>query len=70
MNTSTTQTAYSTAEAAAALKLKPQTLRAAFCRDGHYLNARPAKAGNRFLKWNASEIDRLAAGATIAAASE
>jgi hypothetical protein len=55
----------STEEAAALLKVKPQTLRAAFCRDGHYLGARPAKSANRFLKWNAADIQRLAAGEAI-----
>jgi hypothetical protein len=55
----------STEEAAAALKVKPQTLRAALCRDGHYMGTRPVKSANRFLKWNASEIERLAAGESI-----
>jgi hypothetical protein len=58
----------STEEAAALLKVKPQTLRAALCRDGHYLGARPAKSANRFLLWRGDEIERLANGETIAAA--
>lgn len=52
----------STEEAAALLKIKPQSMRAALCRDGHYLNARPLKSANRFLLWNAADIERLAAG--------
>jgi hypothetical protein len=51
-----------TREAAALLKVKPQTLRAALCRDGAYLGARPFKSANRFLLWNAADIERLAAG--------
>jgi hypothetical protein len=53
---------YSTDEAAAVLKVKPQTLRAALCRDGAYQGVRPLKARNRFLLWPAAEIERLAAG--------
>jgi hypothetical protein len=52
----------STEEAAALLKVKPQTMRAGFCRDGHYLSAKPTKSANRFLLWNAADIERLAAG--------
>jgi hypothetical protein len=57
----------STIEAAEVLKVRPQTLRAALCRDGHYLGARPAKSANRFLLWNAADIERLAAGEILAA---
>ncbi len=53
---------YSTEEAAAVLKVKPQTLRAAVCRDGSYFGLRPQKARNRFLMWDASQIDALARG--------
>jgi hypothetical protein len=55
----------STEEAAALLKVKPQTLRAALCRDGHYLNCRPTKSANRFLLWKAADIERLAAGEVL-----
>jgi hypothetical protein len=55
----------STEEAAALLKVKPQTMRAALCRVGHYLNARPTKSANRFLLWNAVDIERLAAGEVL-----
>lgn len=56
----------STEEAATLLKVKPQTLRAALCRDGHYLGARPFKSANRFLLWRGDEIERLATGQAIA----
>lgn len=53
---------YSTEEAAAVLKVRPQTLRAAVCRDGHYFGVRPQKARNRFLMWNAAAVDALLNG--------
>lgn len=53
---------YSTEEAAAVLKIKPQTLRAALCRDGAYQGVRPLKARNRFLIWPAAEIEALLGG--------
>ena len=53
---------YSTEEAAAVLKVKPQTLRAALCRDGVYFGVRPVKRPNRFLAWPADQIDALARG--------
>lgn len=56
----------STEQAAAALHVKPQTLRAAVCRAGHYCNVRPLKLANRFLGWPADQIDRLAAGEVAA----
>lgn len=55
----------STEEAAALLKIKPQTMRAALCRDGHYLGARPTKSANRFLLWDAAQVERLAAGESL-----
>lgn len=56
----------STEQAAAALHIKPQTLRAALCRDGHYCNVRPLKLANRFLAWPADQIARLTAGEVAA----
>lgn len=53
---------YSTDEAAAVLKIRPQTLRAAVCRDGAYFGVRPQKARNRFLVWNAAAVDALLNG--------
>ena len=52
----------STAQAAAALHIKPQTLRVALCRDGHYFGIRPVKLPNRMLAWPAEGIERLLSG--------
>ncbi|HQE19875.1 MAG TPA: hypothetical protein PK607_15355 [Aggregatilineales bacterium] len=52
----------STEQAAAILKVKPQTLRAALCRDGHYMGLRPSKLPNRFLLWDASAVNSLLSG--------
>lgn len=49
----------STEQAAATLHVRPQTLRAAVCRDGAYQGVRPLKARNRFLIWPAAEIEAL-----------
>lgn len=53
---------YSTEEAAAALHIKPQSLRRALCLQGHYFGIRPRKLPSRFLAWPAEAIDRLTAG--------
>ena len=52
----------STEQAAAALHIRPQTLRAALCRDGHYFGIRPLKLPNRMLAWPAEGIERLLSG--------
>ena len=52
----------STEQAAAALHIKPQTLRAAVCRAGHYAGIRPHKLPSRFLAWPAEAIERLLTG--------
>ena len=52
----------STEQAAAALHVKPQTLRAALSRDGHYMGLRPSKLPNRFLLWDASAVEALLNG--------
>lgn len=57
-----TSRTYSTEQAAAALHIRPQTLRAAVCRDGHYFGVRPQKARNRFLVWDAAAVDALMNG--------
>ncbi len=56
---------YSTEEAAAALHVKPQTLRAALCRDGHYFGLRPVKLPNRMLAWPAAAVDALLDGEVV-----
>jgi len=57
---------YSTEQAAAALHVRPQTLRAAVCRAGHYAGVKPYKLPSRFLAWPAEAIDRLTAGEVAA----
>lgn len=61
----TNRSSYTTDQAAAVLALRPQTLRAALCRDGHYYGVRPFKSPNRFLRWPADEIDRLVSGESV-----
>lgn len=56
---------YSTEEAAALLKIKPQTMRAAVCRCGHYAGVKPRKLPSRFLAWPAEAIERLLAGEAV-----
>ena len=55
----------STEQAAAALHIRPQTLRAALCRDGHYCGIRPVKLPNRFLAWPVEAIERLTSGEAV-----
>lgn len=49
----------STEELAALLRLQPQSLRAALCRDGHYFGLRPRKLPNGRLLWPADAMERL-----------
>jgi len=56
------QTRYSTEVLAEHLKIKPQTIRAALCRDGHYLGLRPIKLPNRRLLWSADAVNALLNG--------
>lgn len=49
----------STEELAALLRLKPQSLRAALCRDGHYFGVRPRKLPNGRLLWPADAVERM-----------
>ncbi|MDY0073239.1 MAG: hypothetical protein RBR77_11385 [Thauera sp.] len=51
-----------TAEAAAAFRVMPQTLRRALCVQGHYLGLRPVKLPNGRLLWDSAEIDALVRG--------
>lgn len=53
---------YSTEEAAELLKIRPQTLRAAVCRDGHYAGIKPHKLPSRFLAWPAEAVDAVVRG--------
>ena len=56
------RTHLSTEELAKGLGIKPQTLRAALCRNGEYFGIRPVKAKNRFLRWPADAVERLTPG--------
>ena len=49
----------STEELAGLLRLKPQSLRAALCRDGSYFGLRPRKLPNGRLLWPADAVERL-----------
>ncbi|NMG73710.1 hypothetical protein [Aromatoleum diolicum] len=53
---------YSTEQAAAVLHVRPQTLRAALCRAGHYAGVMPIKLPSRFLAWPADQIEAIARG--------
>ena len=54
-----------TEELAALLRLKPDSLRAALYRDGHYFGLRPRKMPNGRLLWPADAEERLAAPRTV-----
>lgn len=49
----------STYDLANELKVKPQTIRSAFCKDGHYLGIKPLKLLNRRLLWPAESLNSL-----------
>lgn len=53
---------YSTEKVANLLLVKEQTIRAGYCRDGHYQNLIPVKTPNRRLLWPAAEVDALVVG--------
>lgn len=52
----------STDELAALGKVFPQSIRAAVCRNGHWLGMRPVKLANRRLLWDAAEAARVLNG--------
>lgn len=49
----------STEQLAATPHLKPQSLRAAICRSGHYFGLQPRKMLNGRLLWPADSLERL-----------
>lgn len=55
----------STEALAVLLLVRQQTIRAGYCRDGHYLGLIPIKLPNRRLLWDADEVDALIAGRTV-----
>lgn len=60
----------STEDLAAGLGIKPQTLRANLCRNGHYFGVRPVKLPNRMLRWPGDAIERLTAGQQVGEAAQ
>ena len=52
----------STEDFAQQLKIKPQTIRSGFCRDGHYCGIRPVKLPNRRLLWSIEAVTALING--------
>ena len=53
---------YSTQQFAESAFVKPQTIRAAYCRQGHYLTVKPIKLPNRKLAWPADAVDSILTG--------
>jgi hypothetical protein len=51
-----------TEEFAALVRVRPQTIRAALCRAGHYLGLRPAKLATGKLLWDAAAAERVSNG--------
>lgn len=52
-----------TEDLAAILRIKPQTVRAGLCRDGHYMGMRPVvKLPNRRLLWDAAQAEAIVNG--------
>jgi hypothetical protein len=47
---------YRTDAVADLVGIKPQTIRAALCRDGHYYGLKPIKLPNRLLVWNVEDV--------------
>ncbi len=57
----------STTEGAERMRNRPQTWRAGYCRDGHYLGMVPTKLPSGRLLWNADEVEALLAGEAVQA---
>lgn len=53
------KTHITTEELASMLGLKPNTFRAALCRNGHYYGIRPVKLPNRRLMWPLADVRKL-----------
>ncbi len=51
-----------THELADMLRVEQQTVRASYCRNGHYLGLRPLKLSNGKLLWDLTSAERLIAG--------
>jgi hypothetical protein len=64
------KTGFTTEALADATGHQPQTLRAGYCRNGHWCGIRPAKLPNGRLLWPADAIERLTAGDATKPATE
>lgn len=53
---------FTTEQLAEQSQIKAQSLRAAFCRDGHWCGIRPIKLPNRRLLWPADAVNALLSG--------
>jgi hypothetical protein len=49
----------STDELASLGKVKPDSIRSAYCRDGEWMGLRPVKLPNRRLLWDATEAAKI-----------
>ena len=56
------QVSLTTEQLAEQVQIKAQSLRAAFCRDGHWCGIRPVKLPNRRLLWPADAVNALLSG--------
>ena len=56
------QVSLTTEQLAEQAQIKAQSLRAAFCRDGHWCGIRPVKLPNRRLLWPADAVNALLSG--------
>ena len=55
-------TALSTEELARTFLVKAESIRSAYCRNGHYQNLKPRKLPNGRLLWPAADVARILAG--------
>lgn len=58
---------YTTNEAAAVVRFRPQTVRRDYCLKGHFKGIVPVKLPGGRLLWDAEAIDRLASGDGVSA---
>lgn len=56
------QVSLTTEQLAEQAQLKAQSIRAAFCRDGHWCGIRPIKLPNRRLLWPADAVNTVLSG--------
>ncbi len=52
----------STTELAGMFRVRPQTVRAGYCRQGHYLGLIPTKLPNGHLLWDKGSAENIAVG--------